>query len=68
MKSLPSVGDMVKVKKGFKRDSSYFGTYDVEAGKTYKVIEVNERYGAILLEVEHDFVQWVHLSEVKKVE
>ena len=65
MKSLPSVGDMVKAKKGFTQEAS--GAYDVEAGKTYKVVEVNERYGAILLEVKHDVVQWVHVSEVKKV-
>ena len=67
MKSLPSVGDMVKAKKGFTQEASYFGTYDVEAGKTYKVVEVNDVNNGILLEVEHDFVQWVHVSEVKKV-
>lgn len=65
MKSLPSVGDMVKTKKGFKQEAS--GAYDVEAGKTYKVVEVDDVNNAILLEVEHDFVQWVHISEVKKV-
>lgn len=67
MKSLPSVGDVVKVKKDFTREASHFGTYDVEAGKTYKVVDVNDKDNAILLEVEHDFVQWVHVSEVKKV-
>ena len=67
MKSLPSVGDVVKAKKDFTREASHFGTYDVEAGKTYKVVGVNGEDNAILLEVEHDLVQWVHVSEVKKV-
>lgn len=57
----------VKVKKDFTREASHFGTSYVEAGKTYKVVDVNGEDNAILLEVEHDFVQWVHVSEVKKV-